>query len=105
MNILITGGCGFIGSHLAENLLQAGHDILVIDNYVTGRRDTLADPGDHLEVIEATIVEPEAVDPDEVDMLQDLIMAAMNGALKESRELAERKLAPLTGELRIPGLI
>jgi DNA-binding YbaB/EbfC family protein len=54
--------------------------------------------------VRSVTIEPEAVDPDEVEMLQDLIMAAMNEALKESRELAEKKLAPLTGALNIPGL-
>ena len=36
MNILITGGAGFIGSHLAEKLLQQGHKVSVIDNLSTG---------------------------------------------------------------------
>jgi UDP-glucose 4-epimerase len=39
MRILITGGAGFIGSHLADELLAAGHHVCVIDNYQTGRRD------------------------------------------------------------------
>jgi nucleoside-diphosphate-sugar epimerase len=37
MKILITGGAGFIGSHLAENLLEAGHEVFVIDNLWTGK--------------------------------------------------------------------
>ncbi|MCK4696269.1 MAG: GDP-mannose 4,6-dehydratase, partial [Candidatus Cloacimonetes bacterium] len=36
MNILITGGAGFIGSHLAEKLLEMGHSVSVIDNLSTG---------------------------------------------------------------------
>ena len=36
MKALITGGAGFIGSHLAERLLQLGHDVLVLDNLSTG---------------------------------------------------------------------
>jgi len=50
-------------------------------------------------------INPEAVNPDDVDMLQDLIMAAVNEALVKSRELAEQKMAPLTGALNIPGLM
>jgi UDP-glucose 4-epimerase len=38
---LITGGAGFIGSHLTEQLLQAGHDVVVLDDLSTGRRDNL----------------------------------------------------------------
>ena len=37
MKIVLTGGAGFIGSHLAECLLQEGHDIVVLDNFSTGR--------------------------------------------------------------------
>ncbi|MFZ1726765.1 MAG: UDP-glucuronic acid decarboxylase family protein [Albidovulum sp.] len=40
--ILVTGGAGFLGSHLCEKLLDAGHDVLCIDNYFTGRRANVA---------------------------------------------------------------
>lgn len=42
MNILITGGAGFIGSHLAEALLQSGHSVTVIDDLSTGRFENIA---------------------------------------------------------------
>ena len=41
MRILITGGAGFIGSHLADRLLERGDEVVVIDNFATGRRDNL----------------------------------------------------------------
>ena len=41
MNILITGGAGFIGSHLAGKLLAEGHDIVVIDDLSTGKKDNI----------------------------------------------------------------
>ena len=41
MKILITGGCGFIGSHLVEELIQHGHDIFVLDNFSTGKMENL----------------------------------------------------------------
>ena len=42
MRILITGGAGFLGSHLSDLLLQAGHSVICMDNLVTGRMDNLA---------------------------------------------------------------
>jgi len=49
-------------------------------------------------------IDPAAVDPADVEMLQDLIVAAVNDALRSSRELAESKMAAVTGGLRIPGM-
>src|SRR5438477_9608698 len=49
-------------------------------------------------------IDPAAVDPSDVDMLQDLIVAAINDALRASRQIAEEKMAAVTGGLRIPGL-
>jgi UDP-glucose 4-epimerase len=56
MKVLITGGAGFIGSHLADRLIAQGHDVYVIDNYATGRRDNLT-PHNRLRVIEGTIAD------------------------------------------------
>jgi UDP-glucose 4-epimerase len=56
MKVLITGGAGFIGSHLADRLVAQGHDVCVIDNYATGRRDNLT-PHNRLRVIEGTIAD------------------------------------------------
>lgn len=56
MKVFITGGAGFIGSHLADRLLERGDRIFVIDNYATGRRDNLS-PHPNLTVIEGTIAD------------------------------------------------
>jgi UDP-glucuronate decarboxylase len=42
MKILVTGGAGFIGSHLCEKLIDNGHDVLCVDNYFTGSKDNIA---------------------------------------------------------------
>lgn len=52
----------------------------------------------------AIAIDPSAVDPDDVEMLQDLVLAAVNDALNASRELAEQKMSAVTGGLRIPGM-
>jgi hypothetical protein len=54
--------------------------------------------------IETLTIDPDAVDPEDVEMLQDLVVAAVNDALRASRELAEQKMAAVTGGLRIPGM-
>lgn len=60
MKVLITGGCGFVGSHTADRLLASGNEVLVIDNYATGRRDNLK-PQKGLEIVEGTIANAELV--------------------------------------------
>lgn len=47
MRILITGGAGFIGSHLCDRLLQAGHDVIAMDNLMTGTVDNIAHLAGH----------------------------------------------------------
>jgi len=60
MRVLITGGAGFIGSHLADRLLERGDSVTVIDNYATGRRDNLR-PRPSLQVVEGSIADPAAL--------------------------------------------
>jgi len=49
-------------------------------------------------------IDPSAVDPDDVEMLQDLITAAVNDGLHQVRDIAAEKMARVTGGLRLPGL-
>ncbi len=50
-------------------------------------------------------ISPDAVDPNDVEMLQDLVLAAIRESLQKSREAQEEKLGGLTGGLGIPGLL
>jgi UDP-glucose 4-epimerase len=59
MKILITGGGGFIGSHLADRLLADGHEVLAIDTFSTGRRRNLADEREGLSLVEGSIADRE----------------------------------------------
>jgi len=49
-------------------------------------------------------IDPEVVAPDDVEMLQDLILAAVNEALNRSREMMAQEMSKLTGGMQIPGL-
>jgi len=49
-------------------------------------------------------IDPAAVDPDDVEMLQDLVTAAVNEALKQSQQMASEEMSKLTGGMSIPGL-
>lgn len=55
--------------------------------------------------VQAIKIDPEAVDPEDVEMLEDLLVAAVNEAVAESQALAGEKLGGLTGGLKIPGLM
>jgi len=58
--VLVTGGAGFIGSHLCERLLERGHDVLCVDNYYTGTRNNIAHiiANEHFEVLRHDVTFP-----------------------------------------------
>ena len=60
---------------------------------VNGKRELLA-----------ISIKPEAVDPDDVEMLEDMVMAAVNEALRTAAETVEREMGKLTGGMGMPGL-
>jgi UDP-glucose 4-epimerase len=65
MKYLVTGGAGFIGSHIVQTLLEQGASVRVLDNFSTGKRENLADSnqnGNHLEILEGDLRDPSRVD-------------------------------------------
>ncbi|MDR2114808.1 MAG: SDR family oxidoreductase [Planctomycetaceae bacterium] len=62
MKYLITGGAGFIGSNLARYILNQGHDVVVLDNFATGKRENLTEIQDRITIIEGDIRNRETVD-------------------------------------------
>lgn len=66
--ILVTGGAGFIGSHLCERLIAAGSDVLCVDNFFTGTRDNVAHliGNPHFELLRHDVTEPLRVEVDRI---------------------------------------
>ncbi|MBN8908250.1 MAG: SDR family oxidoreductase, partial [Rhodospirillales bacterium] len=66
--VLVTGGAGFLGSHLCERLLREGDDVLCVDNYFTGRKDNIAHlmGNPHFEAMRHDITFPLYVEVDEI---------------------------------------
>lgn len=58
----------------------------------------------HLQVLSVEI-DPDAVDPDDVEMLQDLVQSAVNEAIQKAQQLASDRMGALTGGMKIPGLM
>jgi DNA-binding YbaB/EbfC family protein len=52
----------------------------------------------------SVVIKPEAVDPEDVDMLQDLVLTAVNDALTKADELANKNMGKFTGGMNLPGL-
>jgi len=68
VRILVTGGAGFIGSHLCERLLRAGHEVMCLDNFFTGGRDNIRHllGHDHFELIRHDIIMPIELEVDQI---------------------------------------
>jgi UDP-glucuronate decarboxylase len=73
--ILVTGGAGFIGSHLCEALLQQGHDVVCLDNYYTGSKENILHlrTNPHFEIVRHDLIHPITL---EVDAIYNLACPA-----------------------------
>ena len=74
--VLVTGGAGFLGSHLCERLVNQGHHVLCVDNYFTGSKQNIENLLDHknFEVMRQDVCFPLYVEVDEIYNLYKLYM-------------------------------
>ena len=82
-----------IQTELESTIIEGSAGGGVVTASVTGKQELIS-----------VKIDPSAVDADDVEMLQDLVVAAVNDALRSSKELAEQKMAAVTGGLRLPGM-
>lgn len=68
LRIVVTGGAGFVGSHLVDKLIARGNDVIVIDNFFTGRKDNIVHHlrNPHFELIRHDVVEPILLEVDQI---------------------------------------
>lgn len=78
MNILVTGGAGFIGSHLCEYLLTKGHKVICVDNLFTGSRENIkhSPANKNFQFIEHDIIDPLFLDEKKIDQIYNLACPA-----------------------------
>src|SRR5262245_46538445 len=98
---LVTGGAGFIGSHLVETLLAQGHLVRVVDNFDTGNRDTLRTFRGNLEITEGSVADP-AVMKEAAQGIDYVFHEAARGSVPRSLEdpLGTNE-ANITGTLQV----
>jgi UDP-glucuronate decarboxylase len=68
MRILVTGGAGFLGSHLCERLIAEEHDVICLDNFFTGRRENILHllGNQHFELVRHDVIEPILLEVDQI---------------------------------------
>ena len=93
-----------MAQQMQENMLRVQEELgaLVVDGSAGGGVVKAQVTGKQ-ELVSVTI-DPSAVDPSDVEMLQDLVVAAVNDAIRASRVVEQEKMAAVTGGLRLPGM-
>lgn len=99
MKVLITGGAGHIGSHIAERLLGRGDEVFVIDNYQTGRRDNLQ-PQENLSIMEGSIADTELVNKCFEEFRPEIVVHAA-ASYKDPQNWVEDSLTNVVGAANI----
>jgi len=103
MKTLVTGGAGFIGSHLVDRLLSDGHDVLVVDNFSTGRPENLEHQrgNSYLQVVEVDVTDQEKIAPYFAGIDWVFHMAALADIVPSIQQPAKYHHANVDGTLAI----
>ncbi len=99
MKVFITGGSGFVGSHLADLILARGDEVLVIDNFETGRRDNLK-THPKLQVVEGTIADGQLVN-DIVGKFQPDVVVHAAASYKDPDDWQEDAMTNVLGTVNV----
>ncbi len=99
MRILITGGAGCLGSNLVEHWLPKGHEILVIDNFATGKREVLP-PMERLSVVEGSVADAGLVDRLFADFRPEVVVHSA-AAYKDPADWREDAATNITGSINV----
>jgi nucleoid-associated protein EbfC len=89
---------------LQKKMLKAQQDLATKTVEATAGGGMVKVVANGSQKIESIVLEKEVVDPEDVEMLQDLVLAAVNDALNKSQEMVSAEMGKLTGGLNIPGL-
>lgn len=100
MRILITGGAGCLGSNLIEHWLPQGHQVLVIDNFATGKREVVPAGIAGLEVVEGSIVDAALVDAEFARFRPEIVVHSA-AAYKDPDDWLEDTATNVTGSINV----
>jgi DNA-binding YbaB/EbfC family protein len=105
-------GGGMSPANLQQQVAQLQEQMLEAQEALKDEKVTATSGGGMVTVVAngqqeilSITIDPEVVDPEDVEILQDMVLAAVNEALERSRELATERMGALTGGLNIPGLM
>jgi nucleoside-diphosphate-sugar epimerase len=101
LKVLVTGGGGFIGSHLVERLLGGGHDVRVLDNFSTGRRENLVEQLADVELVEGDMQSYERVHAAVRDCDVVLHQAALPSVPRSVQDPLTSNATNVTGTLNV----